>query len=207
MDWGLFIGILISFPVLSLRAPPIPCSETLGTFQGLPLWWDMIWTFSLSNCKGEGLGPFSLPLTTTLFRQRLFSLDPHTWSERWELSFPPPPRSVVTPHIPVWLSIQICLPLPPACLPLPQWVHEVRDNVCFVLCCVPSTSHGAWAQCTSENKWEHDRNSPTPRLPPRRGTAHQPPLSKAQFTGLQTALRACYLLIGFWAISNTEINT
>ena len=25
----------------------------------------------------------SLPLTTTLFRQRLFSLDPHTWSERW----------------------------------------------------------------------------------------------------------------------------
>ena len=118
MDWGLCIGILISFPVLSLRAAPIPCSETLGTFQGLPFWWDMIWTFSLSNCKGEGLGPSSLPLTTTLFRQRLFSLDPHTWSERWELSFPPPLPPIVL-SLPTYLcdcpSRSTSLSLPPAC--------------------------------------------------------------------------------------------
>lgn len=176
--------------------------ETLGTFQGLPLWWEVIWTVSLSNCNGEGLGPFFLPHTTTLFRQRWFSLDPDTVSSPFL-----PTCSVVPPHTPVQLSIQVCLPLPPSSLPLPWWVHEARDNVCFILCCVPSTSYSAGAQCTSESKWENDRNSLTPRLPPGPGTAHQPPLSRAKFTGLQTVLGACYLLTGFWGISNTEINT
>lgn len=185
---------------------PIPCSRLWEHFRGCP-------------CDGTWFEHLGYPTVT----ERVWALPPypspprcsdkggfpwiHTLGQSTVSSPFLPTCSVVPPHTPVQLSIQVCLPLPPSSLPLPQWVHEARDNVCFVLCCVPSTSYSAGAQCISESKWENDRNSLAPRLPPGPGTAHQPPLSRAKFTGLQMVLGACYLLTGFWGISNTEINT